>query len=92
MYTEIKKIYDRVGTPIFNMATTHLMSIGWNTAEKMTDEQITKVEGNGLMTQDFCQDLCKIAREVAQNASPVEFIQFCQIEKLYDTNGIKRRK
>lgn len=90
MYKDIKAIYDRERIEIFCMATTHLMDIGWRTAATMTDDAIAKVEGNGLMTQEFCQHLCKVAREVAQTIEPVEFIQFCQVEKLYDTKGYKK--
>lgn len=85
MYKDIKAIYNKERFDIFCMATTHLLCLGWNEAKKITDEDIAKVEGNGLMTQEFCQHLCKVAREIAQTVDPVEFIQFCQVEKLYDT-------
>ena len=92
MYKDIKAIYDRERLDIFAMATTHLMDIGWNTAKKMTDEDIAAVQGNALMTKEFCQYLVRLAREVAQTSSPVEFIQFCQVEKLYDTKGYKNAR
>ena len=92
MYKDIKEIYDHTDLAVFSMATTQLMIMGWNKAEKLTDEEIAEQEGNGLMTQEFVQDLLRLARKVAKTCSPVEFIQFCQIEKLYDTKGYKTRK
>ena len=92
MYKDIKEIYDHTDLAVFSMATTQLMIMGWNKAEKLTDEEIAEQEGNGLMTQEFVQDLLRLARKVAKTCSPVEFIQFCQVEKLYDTKGYKTRK
>ena len=90
MYADIKKIYDGTRLDIFCMATTHLMDLGWRTASEITDEDLEEVEGNGLMTKEFCQELCRLAREIAQTVEPVEFIQFCQVEKLYDTRWYKK--
>ena len=90
MYKDIKAIYDRERLGIFCMAASHLMDIGWKQAEKLKDATIYKVEGNGLMTKEFAQYLCILAREIAKTVSPVEFIQFCQVEKLYDTKGYKK--
>ena len=91
MYKDIKAIYDRERLDVFCMAVAHLMDIGWREAEEMTDEDIATVEGIGLMTQNSCQYLCKLAREIATTVSTVEFIQFCQVEKLYDTKGYKNK-
>lgn len=91
MYKDIKAIYNKVGVPIFTMASAHLMDIGWKTAKKITDENIEQIEGNGLMTREFCQDLVRVARDLANVCSPVEFVQFCQVEKLYDTRGFKTK-
>ena len=91
-YEKIKEIYDRTRLDIFIMAATHLMHIGWDVAGKITDKQIDKVEGNGLMTKEFCQELVRIARDIAKACNAVEFIQFCQVEKLFDTKGFKPRK
>lgn len=91
-YEKIKEIYDRERLDIFVMATTHLLSIGWNVAQDITDASINGIEGNGLMSKEFCQLLVRLAREISRACSPVEFIQFCQVEKLYDTKGFKPRK
>lgn len=92
MYKDIKEIYDHTDLAVFSMATTQLMIMGWNEAEELTDEEIAEQEGNGLMTQEFVQDLLRLTRKIAKTCSPVEFIQFCQVEKLYDTKGYKTKK
>ena len=91
-YEKIKKIYDETRLEMFVMAATHLMDIGWQVASKITDTDIEEAEGNGLMTKEFVQALLKISRKIAQTCNPVEFIQFCQVEKLYDTRYFKPRK
>ena len=90
-YEKIKEIYDNTRLDIFVMSTTHLMDIGWDTAISITDKDLEKVKGNGLMTAEFCRELCRIARDIAKACNPVEFIQFCQVEKLFDTKGFKSR-
>ena len=91
MYKDIKKLYDSYRLDFFSMTTTQLMIMGWNEAEELTDEEIEQQQGNGLMTQGFVQDLLRLTREIAKTCSPVEFIQFCQVEKLYDTKGYKTK-
>ena len=92
MYNDIKRIYNRERLDIFGMATAHLLDLGWRTTEAITDEDIDAMEGNGLMTKEFCQHLTRLAREIATTVNPTEFIQFCQVEKLFDTRGYKPRK
>ena len=77
-YTEVKKIYDKTRLDVFVMAIAHLMNIGFLTASQITDEDIEKVEGNGFMTKEYCQELNKIASEIAKNCTPSEFIQLCE--------------
>jgi len=89
MYKDIENIYKNTRLDAFLMASSHLMDIGWRRAVQMTDEQIAQVEGNGLMTAEFCQMLCRVARDIAKAGSPVEFIQFCQVNELYDTSFIE---
>lgn len=78
-YAEVKKIYDRERLEIFVMATSYLMDIGFQAALKITNTDIENAEGNGLMTKEVCQELMKIAREIAINCTPSEFIQLCQV-------------
>ena len=83
-YAKVKKIFDRERLDIFGMAVSYLMDIGWRTAIEITDEEIKEVEGNGLMTQEFCQYLCKLAREIAQSCSPTQLIQLCEAEEIFE--------
>lgn len=87
MYKELKKIYDENRLDIFAMAVTHLLDIGFRRAQKITDEEIENMEGNGLMTADFCKALVKLTREIALTCGNdcVAIIQFCQKEKVFDT-------
>ena len=92
MYKDLKKIYDENHVVLFNMAFTHLMDIGWRNAINITDKEMDELEGNGMMTKEFVQDLMRLTRELAKTARPVELIQFAQVEKLYDTRGYKTKE
>lgn len=83
-YAEVKAIYNRTRLEIFAMAITHLMNIGFDNAREITDEEIEQVEGNGIMTKPFCQELCRLARDVANACEPSELIQLCQAEDVFD--------
>ncbi len=86
MYKDLKKIYDGTRMDIFVMAVGHLLDLGFRTAKEITDEQIAKLPGNGLMTEDFVQNLVRTTREIAQACdSNVELIQFCMVENIFDT-------
>jgi len=86
MYNKLKAIYDKTRLDVFSMAVAHLLDIGFRQAEKITDDDIAKMEGNGLMTQSFVQTLVKLSREIAQSCdnNPVELIQFCMTEEVFD--------
>ena len=85
MYDKLNAICNRERLDVFSMAVTHLLDIGFRAAEKITDEDISKMEGNGLMTQDFVQHLVKVSRDIAQCCdNPVELIQFCQAREIFD--------
>ena len=92
MNKDLKKIYDKNHVVLFNMAFTHLMDIGWRNVIEITDKEIEELEGNGMMTKDFVQDLVRLTRELARTAQPVELIQFAQVQKLYDTRGYKTKE
>ena len=91
-YNELKKIMNREGITVFLMATSHLIDIGYRNAIEITDKDIEELEGNGLMTQRFVQNLVKVTREIAQTVSIVELIQFFEVEKLYDIKGFKTKE
>ena len=85
MYTNMYNIY-KENIPVFPMAVAHLLDVGYRTMEKVTDEEIAKVEGNGLMTAEFAQEVVRVARDIAkESGSVVEIIQFCAAENIFDT-------
>lgn len=90
-YKQIKEIYDRERLDVFVMAVAYLLDIGMTAAQKITDEQIEAVEGNGLMTAGFNQHLVRIARDIAVICGDdvVAIIQFCHKEKVFDIKYFK---
>lgn len=40
--------------------------VGIDKAKRITDEQIEHINGNGFMTQDFCQSMVRCARRIAR--------------------------
>ena len=90
-----KKLYDlylkNQYNGLFAMAVSHLLCIGFNDAQEITDEQIETINGNGLMTKEFCQDLVKLTRDIALvcENNPVSLIQFCMVEEIFDTQFYK---
>ena len=83
-YAEVKKIYGKERLDYFVMVISYLMDIGFRNAAEITDKDIEEVEGNGLMTKNFCQELMKSAREIAKCCEPSELIQLCQAEDIFD--------
>lgn len=85
MYTELKKIYDKTRIDFFVLALSYIGDKGIVNVKEITDEQIKNLDGNGLMTQDFVQDLVSKAREICRVVdNPAELFQFCQAEDVYD--------
>ena len=63
---------------VFPMAVAHLLDIGFRQALKITDKDIEGLEGNGIMTQEFVQDLVRASREIARRCdSPTSLICYC---------------
>lgn len=92
MYKKLKDLYlNNQYNGLFAMAVGHLLTIGFIDAQEITDEQIETVKGNGLMTAAFCQDLIRLTREIALTCenNPVELIQFCMVEDIFDTHWYK---
>lgn len=84
MYKDLKKLYDKTDMAIFGMAITHLLDIGFRRAAEITDEEISALKENPMMTEKFVKQLVTLTREIAKTASPVEVIQFCQAIEMYD--------
>lgn len=87
MYANLKEIYRKTNLAMWNMSVAYLLDYGVSRVVKITDEEIESLEENGLMTQDFVQDLVRTAREIARECenNVVEIIQFCMVEECFDT-------
>lgn len=92
MYKDLKAIANKTNTTMFVMAMAHLLDIGIREAVEITDEQIEQLEGNGMMTQDFVQGLVRTTRDIAKvcEHNTTEIIQFCMVEKIFDTKWYKK--
>ena len=95
MYKDLKTIYDRNRLDFFAMAVSHLLDIGFNNAKDITDDQIATIKDQGWATAGFLQELVTTSREIANACnSPVELIQFCMAEEVFDVEfyAPKKRK
>lgn len=72
----IKEEFDlRMGNVVFS----YIMDKGIKFIKQITDEQISKIEGNGLMTADFVQSLVRCARRICNECEWIEMIEFIRI-------------
>lgn len=87
MHKNMKAIYD-TNSSIFSVAVAYLLNKGFSTVQSITDEQIAGIEGNGIMTKEYCQSLVRLAKNIANECgnNVVELIQFCQAEHIFDTD------
>ena len=69
------------------MVFSYIMDAGINKIEAYTDEDISKVEGNGLMTKEFCQALIRTAREICKECTPTEIMEYIRLH-LYFTPAV----
>ena len=84
MRTELEKIYEMERLDFFVMAVNHLCDIGLRMSRKITDEDIENQKGNGLMTKEFCQELLKTTRDIANAIDgPYELLSFMSQEDIY---------
>ena len=85
-----KEICNRVGRGIpYVMILSYILEKGQTVIEKITDEEIEELEGNGLMTQSFVQRLVKTAREVVRNCDQSDIVRlfksdWCCTGEVYD--------
>lgn len=86
MYKELKELYMKNRQDIFAMAVAHILDKGFDFILKLTDEDIQSIEGSGMMSASFAQDLTKFSKDITSACdNPVELIQFCQAEDVFDT-------
>ena len=84
VYKKLEKLYRKYHPAQFNMAIAQLLDIGFRDAAEITDKEINEAKGNAMMTDEFWRDTLKLVREIAQDYSPVEFMQFCEVMEPLD--------
>ena len=62
------------------MVASYILSKGTEFLRNVTDEEISLVEGNGLMTQDFVQALIRTAKHICVNASEMDIMAWIRKE------------
>lgn len=62
-----------------NAVISYIMDKGMENVKKITDEQIRKIEGNGLMTAEFLQSLVRCARRICIECEWIELIEFIRL-------------
>lgn len=94
MYSKLNELFQKNRLDIFVMAMSYIIDKGYETVKAITDDDIATIKGNSLMTEDFCKDLVKLAREICMTAeNGIELYQFAMANELFDieyfTNGEK---
>lgn len=83
---KIEKIYNEMRFDVFAMAVSHLMDIGFRNAQKITDEDIEEIEmdENSFMTTEFCKELVRAARDLANaSGAPSKLMKFCAEHEIF---------
>lgn len=78
--TKIGKIIEEeFDSRMGNAVISYIMDKGIENVKKITDEQIRKIEGNGLMTAEFLQSLVRCARRICVECEWMEIIEFIRL-------------
>ena len=78
--TKIGKIIEEeFDSRMGNAVISYIMDKGMSNVKEITDEQIEKLEGNGLMTQYFVQSLVRCARRICNECEWIELIEFIRL-------------
>lgn len=56
------------------MIATYIMDSGYNELRQMPDEEIDKLDGNGLMTKDFVQALVRTSKHICEQFSIMDIL------------------
>jgi len=62
------------------MIISYILEKGQDQITQITDEQIEAVEGNALMTADFCRALIRAARAVVRECDQTDIIRLIKAE------------
>ena len=80
----IQTIFRNCRDDHFSMAVAHLLSIGWQAAQQISDKDLEKMSDNSFMNAGTQKNICEWARMIAWNCTPVELICFCEYQGIYD--------
>ena len=78
--TKIGKIIEEeFDSRMGNAVISYIMDKGIENVKEITDEEIKKIEGNGLMTAEFLQSLVRCARQICIECEWIELIEFIRL-------------
>lgn len=78
--TKIGKIIEEeFDSRMGNAVISYIMDKGIENVKEITDEEIKKIEGNGLMTAEFLQSLVRCARRICIECEWIELIEFIRL-------------
>lgn len=78
--TKIGKIIEEeFDSRMGNAVISYIMDKGMSNVKEITDEQISELEGNGIMTQNFVQSLVRCARRICNECEWIELIEFIRL-------------
>lgn len=85
-----KEICDQTAKGIpYVMILSYILDKGQAMISQIEDSEIEELEGNGLMTKDFVQNLVRAAREVVRNCDQSDIVRlfktdWCCAGEVYD--------
>jgi len=62
------------------MLASYIMDRGYDNIRNIEDSDIAELEGNGLMTKEFVQDLVKTARHICTDFSVMDIMTWIRTE------------
>lgn len=74
-----KIIEEEFDSRMGNAVISYIMDKEIENVKEITDKQIEKLEGNGLMTADFVQSLVRCARRICNECEWIELIEFIRL-------------
>lgn len=78
--TKIGKIIEQEFDPrVENAVFSYIMDKGIDRIKQITDEDIVAIEGNGLFTAEFNQNLVRCARHICTECEWIEIIEYIRI-------------
>ena len=78
--TKIGKIIEEeFDSRMGNAVIAYIMNEGMGKVKEITDDQIEKLEGNGLMTRNVVQSLVRCARRICIECEWIELIEFIRL-------------